>query len=178
MVTETVKSTQITNFDASPIVATTKGEGGPFRDKRVDSFVSSTTGVTTGSKYLFFRVPSFVIVKTLVIRTAALAGSSAADFGLYYADDARYVGAGVTPGAVIDADFFKAAQDLSSALTTATDITAGNVYGGAGLNKLLLPLWQAAGLSADPGGHIDIVATTTATINTGGKTYALMSYVE
>lgn len=177
MTTETVKSTQITNLDASPAVATTKGEGAAYREKGIDAYVTSTSSVTTGSKYLFFRLPSFVIVKSLVIATAALAGSSAADFGLYYADDARYCGAGITAGAVIDADFFKAAQDLSASLGM-TDVTLGNVLKDAGLSKLFLPLWSAAGLSTDPGGYIDVVATTTATINTGGKTYARLRYAE
>lgn len=178
MTTETVKSTQITNLDASPAVASTKGEGAAWREKSVDAFVASTTGVTTGSKYLLHRIPSFVIVKNLIIATQALAGSSAADFGLYYADDARYLAGGsANAGVVIDADFFTAAQTLVSALGF-TDITLGNVLAGAGLNKLFLPIWQAAGLSSDPGGYFDIVATTTATINTGGKTYSRCRYVE
>lgn len=177
MATETLKSTQVTNADASPIVASTKGEGAPYEDKRVDANISTTTGVTVGSKYLLHRVPSNVIVKGLAIANAAMAGSSAADFGLYYADDARYVGAGVTPGAVIDADFFTAAQSLVSAAAALVDITRGNVLGGAGLNKLFMPLWQAAGLTSDPGGSFDIVATSTQTITTGGKLYSKLEYV-
>lgn len=176
MAVVTTKSTAITNMDASPIVEVTKGEQGPFRMKSVDARVSSVNGDSIASKYLFFRVPSVIIPKQLLVATAALGGTAAADFGLYYADDTRWIAGGsLNSGVVIDADYFKAAQTLVSALGL-TDLTMGNIL--ATVSKFFQPLWQSAGLSADPGGYFDIVATLTAASSGSGDVYARLLYVE
>jgi hypothetical protein len=69
--------------------------------------------------------------------------------------------------AAIDADFFATAIDCASAVVP-TEVV--NESGTNTLDKRNQPLWQAAGLTTDPGGYFDIVAsviTTAVTTGTG-----------
>lgn len=175
MGTSNLKSAQVTNFDASPAVASSKGSGAPYNVNAIDAAITTVSADDTSSTYIFFRVPSNIIVKGLYLRTAAMGGSSAVNIGVNYADDGRYVQDQDKIGDVIDADFFKAAQSLVSALVIDTDVTAGNIL--ATFSKLSLPLWQALGLSSDPGGHFDIVAAVSTAINTGANFYMRLEFV-
>lgn len=168
MTTEALKSTSITNSDATPRVANQAGKGAHSATKEVDDFVTTTSGVTTGSTYRIVRIPSNAIVKSVVVETEAMGGSSAVDIGLYYADapDSAPANQSAGVGAVISAAFFASAQSLVSALTP-TNVT--NESGTYTLNKRSQPIWQAAGLATDPGGKFDIVLTSTATITTGAR---------
>lgn len=163
MTTEALKSTSITNSDASPRVPNQAGKGSADRWKVHDDYVTTTTGKTSGSTYRFVRVSSNAIVKKVVLETEAQGSSTAMDIGVYYADTPDASNA--NNGAVIDADFFASAVDVSSAVKS--DVT--NESGTYTVNKRAQPLWQAVGLSSDPGGKFDIVATNTATINTGAR---------
>jgi hypothetical protein len=89
--------------------------------------------------------------------------------------------AAVNSGAVIDADFFASAQSLAAALVN-SDITheadAADAGAGFGLADKEKPLWQALGLTSDPGKWYDIVATLTAAAASAGTVALLTRYVD
>ena len=77
------------------------------------------------------------------------ATAGATDVGAYYAGDAH-------DGAVIDADEF------ATAVTSPSTAAGADVFAEAATSREVLrgaPLWEAVGLSADPGGYIDITMT-------------------
>lgn len=165
MATEALKSASITNLDTTPAVANTAGQGAKGRTKEVGDYVTTTTGVTSGSTYRIVRLKSTDVVKALIWESEAMGGSSAGDVGLYYSDAADGTPTALQ-GAVIDADFFASALSVVNAVNPTDIINESGVYT---LDERNLPLWQAAGLSADPGGFFDVVFTSTATINTGAR---------
>lgn len=163
MTTEALKSTAITNLDATPPVVPTAGLGGANGLKEISGSVSTTTGKTTGSTYQLVRVRSNCQVKQLILDCGAMSTSAALDFGVYYSD-APNGPFGSLAGTAISQALFASAVDVSSAVR-ASDIT--NESGSYTIDKRTEPLWQAAGLSSDPGGDFDIVATATATVTAG-----------
>lgn len=164
MAIDHVKSTPITNLDAAPVVIPTGGEGGPAPLQSVSS--GDVIGVAASSiaaTYQFVRVPSNCKVKQVILDTETQA-AGAMDVGVYYATD----GEGNKPTALLAANAISQALFASAVTITAfgpTDIT--NESGTYTPLKRNQPLWQAAGLSSDPGGFFDIVGTITTAITTG-----------
>jgi len=159
-----VKSTYITNLDASPAVINTAGEGGPAALKSIEGFATAVASSSINATYQFVRVPSNCKVKAVHLESAAQAQGSF-DIGVYYATD----GEGNQPTALLAAAaisqaLFASAVDLTSAVGI-TDVT--NESGSYTIDKRVQPLWQAAGLTSDPGGYFDIVGTVTTAVTTG-----------
>lgn len=177
MAVDHVKSTYITNMDASPAIPPTAGEGGPAPLKSVSS--GSVVAVASSSQdatYQFCRVPSNSKIKTIFFESQAQAGGTM-DIGLYYATD----GEGGKPTSLlaanaIDQDFFASAVALTS-LSQPTNVT--NESGTYTPDKQVQPLWQAVGLTSDPGGYFDIVGTVVGAITTGtGKMGMQVQYTD
>jgi len=164
MTTEALKSANITGLDASPPTKLAAGQGSPAHIKEVSGSVTTTTNKTSGSTYRLVRLPTTACVKHVFLNSGAMSTSTAMDFGVYYADDTSEYTDTNNAGAVVDQDFFASAVDVSSAVKD-TEIT--NESGTYTIDKRIQPLWQAVGLSADPGGFFDIVGTNTATITAG-----------
>jgi hypothetical protein len=165
MAVDHVKSTPVTNLDASPVLINTAGEGGPAPLISVSS--GDVLGVASSSinaTYQFVRVPSNCKVKQLIFDSGAQA-AGAMDIGVYYATD----GEGGKPTALLAAAaisqaFFASAVALTS-LSQPTDVTdESGTYTPGKRNQ---PLWQAVGLATDPGGYFDIVGTLTTALTTG-----------
>ena len=166
MAVDHVKSTPVTNLDATPVVINTAGEGGPAPLKSISS--GSVLGVASSSidaTYQFVRVPSNAKLKNVFFRSAAQAAGTM-DIGVYYATD----GLGGRPtsllvAAAISRTLIAAAVALTSA-SGQVDLlaTATSTFTVAMQNQ---PLWQAAGLTSDPGGNFDIVGSLAAAITTG-----------
>lgn len=155
MATETLKSTPITNRDAVPTVLNTSGKGAAAVVKEVSASITPTSGVTVGSIYRMVEVPSNCRVSQIIGQGAAMTQGSF-DVGVY-----RNTKDG---GAVVSAALFASAWALA-ALVQPTDITnESGTYTPALAAK---QLWDAAGLTADPGGTLDICLTSTNTITTG-----------
>lgn len=168
MATEALKSDVITN-----VVASTQTLNNPRSDckqKLARGIVETTTAVTTGSTYRLLRLPSNAYVGSVKYRTDAMGGASAADIGLYYASNTA------TIGTVLDADCFGSAVSLVSALIVGTEITNEAGTAACGIEDLNTALWQMAGLTADPGGYFEVVATTTATVTAGGTLVVEVEY--
>lgn len=155
MTTEALKSPSITNRDATPRVFNSAGFGAAERVQEVYDYLNTTSGKTVGSTYRILSVPSNCRVTSVALQAAAMT-QGAFDIGVYRSTD--------DGGAVVSAAFFGSAVDCSSA------VAETSVTNESGTNTIVLqsqPLWQAAGLSADPGGALDIVATSTNTITAG-----------
>lgn len=173
MAVVTVKSAAITDQDAIPRVAPQAGRGAGFRDKEIDGFAVVVNGDSIASKYILARIPSNVYVKELMLWTTAIT-ACATDIGIYKASGAADVPPGQVVGEVIDADFFAAAQSLATVLNGAQAMTQ-TVYTLLNRQK---PLWEALGLTSDPGGKFDIVLTLTAAAASNGTVYLKANYVE
>lgn len=165
MAVDHVKSTFITNNDASPAVANTAGEGGPSMLQHTEGSAVAVAASSVDATYQLIRLPSDCKLKSLIFESAAQ-GAGAFDIGAYYATD----GVIGKPNALLAANaisqaFFAAAISCASAVVR-TDIL--NSAGNYTIDKRTQPLWQALGLTADPGGNIDIVATVKTTAVTTG----------
>lgn len=160
-----VKSTSITNLDASPRVMNTQGEGAGFSMEEIDDYVTITAAASITSVFRVVRVPTTVKMKSLIFESQAQ-GAGVVDIGVYYSasvDDSP--AAAALAGAVVDQDFFASSVNLASLVVPTQEINESTTYS---LDKRSLPLWQAVGLSADPGGWFDIALTVVGTDVTTG----------
>lgn len=165
MAVDHVKSTPVTNSDAVPIVPNTTGEGAPGNMRTIEGSATAVASSSVDATYQLVRLPSNAKVKTMSFESAAQ-GAGKFDIGAYYATDGL-IG---KPTALLAANaisqaFFAAAIDCASAVAI-TSIT--NSAGNYTMDKRVQPLWQALGLTSDPGGNIDIVATVKTTAVTTG----------
>ena len=159
----TLKGVEITNREASPRVLNNPGlgEGGP-RYCAYGYIASVTNALSITSRIRLLSVPSNAIVSSLTIQSAAQ-GAGSFDVGLY-----RTNGDG---GAVVDQDFFAAAVDCTGAVAE-TDILNQSTTNT--IAKQAQPIWQAAGMAADPKAMLDVVATVASVdVTTGGAALSL-----
>lgn len=166
MVTETLKAAVISNLDATPVVAPTGAEGAPSYLKSVEDFLTPTSGKTAGSVYRFVRIPSYAKVKALIVAGAAQTVGKY-DWGLYHSDS-TVDGTPATKnnGTKLNSDsisYFASDHSFASAVND-SNITNLRLHTPAKRN---MPMWQAAGLSSDPGGFFDVAATLTTDLTTG-----------
>lgn len=169
MAVDHAKSTSVAGLDASPAVSYTAGEGAPAPIKIVTGIAVGVAASSIDSTYQFVRVPSTAIIKAMWFATTTQA-AGAMDIGVYYATD-NLIGKPTTllAAAAIDQDFFASAVSLT-AITLVEAMMESGIYTPAKWNQ---PLWQALGLTSDPGGNFDICGTITTAITTGTGTMAL-----
>lgn len=150
MAVVTIKSTQITNRDATPsVLSNSRITKGQLTHARGVCAVGN--GDSIGSKYLFCSIPSNAVPVSVRVTNNSGGTVGAGDIGLYK-DTAN-------GGAVVDADFFASALSLVSALTKAEQVYESGVITTANSEK---PLWELLGLSSDPGLVYDVAMTLTA----------------
>jgi len=165
MAVDHVKSTAITNLDATPRVVSTTGEGAPGKSFTVSGYATAVASSSADATYQLVRVPSNAKVKTIIFESEAQ-GAGKFDLGVYYATNGELgKPTSLLAAAAIDQDFFATVIDCASAVAR-TDVT--NESGTYTLDKRNQPLWQAIGLTSDPGGYLDIVATVKTTAVTTG----------
>jgi len=150
----TLKSQAITDQDAGVAVNAYNANGG----------VRSSIGLLTannndniGSTYRLARVPSNARMTDLSLFCVAIT-TGAGDVGLYRTS--------ADGGAVVDADFFTAAQSIATA-SPGINVLGGNLVSPANRNKRLWELVPGA-LTSDPGIYYDIVITLTAATTGAG----------
>ncbi len=174
-----LKSTAITNLDASPSVRPTAGQAGGLSAKYVvtDVVGPTTDAATTGGILRCCRIPSNAIVKRVQICQKAATTTANFDIGLDYSDASLD---GTTPGNFVagtplNDDMFAAAVD-THALTGWTDETFANADYLP--TDTVNPIWKAAGtgLTADPGGFFDIILTNRATISGAATLVVAVEY--
>lgn len=166
MGTSALKSTSLTNRDATPKVATNSRLYGAIKYSAY-GYVTAAAADDTASRYRMVAVPSNCIVRAVYLSSIAQGGSAAVDVGVYRAT--------ADGAAVVDADLFGSAVSVVSVVPR-TDVTCESTVYTAALREQ--PLWQAAGLSADPGGELDIVLTPTAALTNGGALAVEVEYVQ
>jgi hypothetical protein len=175
MTTESLKSPGITDLDAIPVTRDTAGEGGNYRLNEIDGYLTCSGSMAAGSTYALVRIRSNVKVKSLKWETPGL-GAGKFNVGLNYSDSTVDGTKPALQGTVLDADFFATDVDGASAVNQTEIVNESGTYT---LEKRVQPIWQAAGLSVDPGGWFDVVFTVhTTDITTGGKIGCRLAYAE
>lgn len=170
MGTSALKSLAITNLDAIPAIPNTTGEGSPGYLREVSGFTTPVAADASGSTYRLVRLPSNAKVKSIWLASQAQ-GAGAIDIGVYYSDSTIDGTAVANQGLVVPTTgkTFFASQISVAAAVSAEEAFQNQATAGA-FNASLLntQLWQALGLTADPGGYLDIVATVDTTAITTG----------
>lgn len=183
-----LKSTSITNLDASPVVPNTIGEGAPGFITVINDYVSPVSGDDTTSTYRLCRFPTNAKVKSLwIYSTIATAGSG--DIDIAFSDStsdgtppsfSSLANPAVQITGPVDNKLFGAAQSLVLA-GVMTEFTFKGTFTPAMMN---IPMWSnlvglgATQFTSDPGGFFDIYVKITTGITTGGILAAKLEYVE
>lgn len=160
-----LKSVSVTALDTAPPGINTAGEGGPGPLKTISSGnVVAVAADATDTTYQFVRVPSNAKVKQIFFESGAQ-GAGTIDIGVYYATD-NLIGkpTALLAAAAIDQDFF---ASLVAVTSTSQPTNVVNESGTNTPTKQNQPLWQALGLTTDPGGNFDICGTVVTAITTG-----------
>ncbi len=166
MATSALKSTPITNADASPKVANNPGVTDGMLRRAVGT-VENLAADAVGSTYRMVRVPSNAHIHRVEYAADAAGATGQYNVGVYQT--------AANGGAVVDADFFASALDPGAAAIARTDITHESaVYG---LEDVEKALWSALGLSADPGIDYDIVFTVSEIVADVGTQTLWVEYV-
>lgn len=166
MAVVTTKSTAITNRDATPVVlnAGAISKGGL---KNALGVVTAANGDSIASKYLFCSIPSNAKVRSVLVSCPDIGSTGTMDLGLYKST--------ADGGAVVDADFFKAAIDTHSGALTKSEVVFGNIITPANCEQ---SIWQLLGLSSDPNLVYDVVGTLAAAQDAGGAIAVEVVYAE
>lgn len=178
MAVETVKSTFITNRDATPVVGTIAAiVGGILRTGSGNVVVGASASAL--SYYPMFSVPSNSRIASLKLRCAALGAGCTMDVGVYVptvttasllALSSTYVGS-----FAISSQFFASAVDVSGALGE-TDILNESTTNT--IAKQEQELWQALGLASDPACMLDIGARIGVAAVAGGALQITGTFVQ
>jgi hypothetical protein len=190
MGTSLLKSLQVTNLDASPVVPMTIGEGAPGFITVINGSVSPVSADDTNSRYRMLRFPTNAKVKDLKLWSTILT-AGAADIDIAFSDSTTDGTPSALQGGIVqitgpvDNKLFGAAKTLFVAsatfplITTVTDPFQGTFTA----PMMDIPMWQnlvtlgATQFSADPGGFFDIFVRVTTAITTGGILIGKMEYV-
>lgn len=168
----TVKSTSVTNLDATPVVPNLTGVGAPGTLRQVDDYATTTANLVQDVRLV--RIPSNAIVKDVILDCAAQTQGTF-DVGLYYSNGPSDGTPAGSAGTAVDIDFFATAVDCSSAVVKTNVTNESTTYT---LSKRNMPIWQAAGLSADPGGFFDVALSSTNTVTTGGLVSVQVRFID
>jgi hypothetical protein len=159
-----LKSAYVTNLDASPPVSNTAGEGGAAYLKCIEGSTLAGATSSLGSTYQFVRVPSNAKIKKIYFESTTQADGTL-NLGLYYATDGlAQRPLALVAASAISSNLFATAIDCTGSVVI-TDVTnESNSYTPDIRSQ---PLWQAAGLTTDPGGNFDLVGTVSVSVTTG-----------
>lgn len=164
MAVVTVKSKAITNRDATPRVI----NDAAYADIQIRQFIGAAAvanGDSVGSKYIMGQIPSNALVSSLFLNAPDIGTTTAADIGLYKTT--------ADGGAVVDADFFKAAQALNAGPYTDVEVANGNVISLANSEKRV---YELLGLTLDPNIKYDVVLTLTGAADAAGTVQLKCQY--
>lgn len=175
MAVDTLKSTSISNLDASPIVPNSSGQGGPAMVRMINDHAVATVAASVGSTYRLCRIPTNAVVKRVLLTNAAQGATGAIDISVAHSDSTTDGTPAALQGlipqiAAADNKLFGAAVAITAAQKN-QDQTFANSYTTALQN---VPLWNVlttlgvTSFTADPGGFFDIVCKATAVLANGG----------
>lgn len=167
-----LKSTAITNLDATPPVRPSAGrEGGVAYLYEAIGVVGPTTdGDTTGGVLRAVRVPSNACIRSVQVAQQAATTTATFDIGLYYSD-ANDGTTASNQGNAADADCFATNVDTHALVAWTEEAFEAGTFK---VTDTVNPIWQLSSLSltTDPGGFFDICFVNTATIS-GAATLAM-----
>lgn len=160
------KSTIVGNADAVPAVLTSpRIAGGHLRAQVATVEVAAADDDT--SVFRLFRLPSNAKVTSVQVFNDAITGGTSYDVGLY-----RTAADG---GAVVDADAFASAVDMSSARAAAGPLNL--TFEAQNIDKIEQELWQVAGATSDPGVMYDVALTANTVGTAAGTISAVVEYI-
>lgn len=187
MGTSNLKSAAITTLDggaANPPAPTQlqAGAGAPSRAKLVDGFVTTVSADAAASTYKLVRFPSNATIKHVRLAWAAMTAGKV-QLSVYYSDSTQDGTPPANQGVIVPttgAAFFSDDIDLTSASGWVDKTFANGATGGANNVGLVdKRIWDALGLTSDPGGFFDLVAVVhTTAITTGALLGAEVEYVD
>jgi hypothetical protein len=163
-----LKSTAITNSDATPAVFNTaNNHKGNIRESQ--GLAAIGNGDSIGSTYRIARINSSDRVSSIKIWAPDIGTTVTTDVGLY--DTAA------NGGAVVDADFFASAVALNAGPYVALDVTFEAGAAGGNIANAEQRIWEALGLTADPFKAYDVTFTLTAASDAAGTALVRVQYV-
>ena len=165
MAVVTRKSAAMTNRDATPRVLNDSAVVNGHK-KVAKGVVSLTSGDSSTSTYLICSLPSSAIPLSVKVSCPDIGTTATMDIGLYKSTS--------DGGAVVDADFFKAAVDIHSGALSKSEIVNGNVVTVANMEKRI---WEHLALSADSGLTYDVVGTLAADTDAAGAVFVEIEYL-
>lgn len=177
MTTYNIKSTIISNRDATPKVLTDPFVGGGAL-RSCEGYVQTNGAADgVGSTYRMLQIPSNARVEAVKIAADALGTGCTLSVGVWWPTYIP-VGAGLSASVastVINTAFFASALAASNAnaLTDITNQSTNNT-----IVKQELPLWQACGLATDPGIDLDLVVYVAGAVAAQGYIGLKAAYVE
>lgn len=184
MGTSHLKSAAITNLDASPVVANQAGNGSSGYVRRVGGFVTTVASDAAGSTYQLVRVPTTARDIAVWFMSEAQ-GAGKVQLSVYYSDSTVDGTPVAKQGLVVPtsgAGFFSDDIDCTSIVNGdyTSNGTSGTGANGYTMDKRGKELWDALGLTADPGGFFDIIAVvhTTAITTGAAKLGVRVEYIE
>lgn len=186
MAADILKSLSITNADTFPIIVPNPtGNGANGYAKNITDFCTTTAAglVQTTSTYKMVRLPSNCKIKSIKLTADAALDTStglALDVGAYYSDAPTTGNLDGTPVALAGTSIAVACFSAINVGFRSSALGPIDALGALAVAKRNQPLWQAVGLTSDPGGFIDIVvAVHTAASSAGGGNLGIdVNYVE
>lgn len=169
MTATTVKSTEITNGEATPVTAIDRRVlSSEFKISKGAIAAATTSIDEVADVILMCKVPSHAVIDGIYIKNDDLDSNGtptlATDIGIYFSGDGtKQVLNAQASGDELDVDAYASADTtLQAANVTWTEVTneAKNINGYA------QEVWEDGGLSSDPGGYLYIgfkVTTVSAT---------------
>lgn len=156
-------SNVIGNAVATPRTPNSPGIGGAAQMMEVAGLVTCAADDSSSSIHRFVRVPSNARISQLLFSTGDATTGGAINIGIYQTADHG--------SAVVDADLFASALDLTGGPMKNLDVTyESDEYTPA---ESVKPLWEVLGLSSDPCREYDIAATISTTYNGAATTQVL-----
>lgn len=174
----TVKSENITNIEASPIVIRDKKQG-ELKVIIDQDAIATTSTDEVGDLMLFCALPSNAVILDVELLNDDLDSGTALaiNAGLYYSGiGGTQTNLGNTSGTVVDADCF------ASAVTTlaGANVTYQSLrFEADDIVDIKKEAWEVGGLAADPGGllYVGLAVTTVATGSQVGDVVCKVSYI-
>lgn len=164
-----VNSASVTAYNAQPRVPVVRGFADGEVVRAINDEVAIASGDSIASVFRFGKIRSSDFVDRLRMVSADIGTTTAGDVGLYDLLTAT------NGGTVVDADFFGSAVSLNGGAID-SDVTFEAAAAGGLYTNGDRQVWQALGLSADPGKEYDVALTLTGAADAAG-TVLLRVYV-
>lgn len=182
MAGQTLKAQTITNLDANPPVRGSAGKFGFGRRMEMSDYVSPGAADDNTSIYKLVRVPSNARDLQVFLESHGTIVTLTGDVTIYYSDlAADEVGKSQGLSGLVNSlngtsSLFAHSVAMATA-DTPVEVTNKNAKYDVTLRQK--ELWDAAGLSSDPGGFFDIVflPTSTNSLTAGATLAARVSFV-